>query len=50
MKNAISLVAAAFAVSGASAHYIFEQLSIGSTQYAVYQYSMPSPIATCAST
>ncbi|KAI0177938.1 fungal cellulose binding domain-containing protein [Pestalotiopsis sp. NC0098] len=38
MKNAISLVAAAFAVSGASAHYIFEQLSIGSTQYAVYQY------------
>ncbi|KAF3014795.1 hypothetical protein E8E14_011518 [Neopestalotiopsis sp. 37M] len=39
MKNVVSLVAAtALAVSGASAHYIFEQLSIGSTQYPVYQY------------
>lgn len=40
MKNAFSLVAATgLAISGASAHYIFEQFSLGSTQYPVYQYS-----------
>lgn len=40
MKNAFRFVTAALAVSCVSAHYIFEQLSIGSTKYAVYQYSM----------
>jgi hypothetical protein len=40
MRNAISLIAAAaLAVGGASAHYIFEQFSLGSTQYPIYQYS-----------
>ncbi|KAH8202998.1 hypothetical protein TruAng_002832 [Truncatella angustata] len=39
MKNVLNLIAAtALAVSGASAHYIFQQFSLGSTKYSVYEY------------
>jgi hypothetical protein len=38
MKNLISLAALSLIVGDASAHYIFQQLSIGSTKYPVYQY------------
>ena len=38
MKNFISLAALSLAVSEVSAHYIFQQLSIGSTKYPVFEY------------
>ncbi|KAI1485922.1 glycoside hydrolase [Biscogniauxia mediterranea] len=38
MKNFASLAAAALAANGASAHYIFQQFTAGSTQFDVYQY------------
>ncbi len=38
MKGIYSLLGLSLAASQASAHYIFWQLSIGSTQYAEYQY------------
>ncbi|KAG4218162.1 hypothetical protein PC116_g33358 [Phytophthora cactorum] len=40
MKNFVNIAAAAaLAANGASAHYIFQQLSVGSTQYAPFEYS-----------
>lgn len=38
MKNLIGLAALSLAVGEVSAHYIFQQLSIGSTKYPVFQY------------
>jgi len=38
MKNFISLAALSLLVGDVSAHYIFQQLSIGSTKYPVFQY------------
>jgi hypothetical protein len=38
MKSTLSLAALSLAISHVSAHYIFDQLSVGSTKYAVYQY------------
>jgi hypothetical protein len=38
MKSTLSLAALSLAISNVSAHYIFEQLSVGSTKYGVYQY------------
>ncbi len=38
MKGILGAAALSLAVREASAHYIFQQLSIGSTQYPVFQY------------
>ena len=38
MKNLSILAALSLAVTDVSAHYIFQQLSIGSTKYPVFQY------------
>ena len=38
MKIATSFAAAVALVQSASAHYIFQQLSVGSTKYPVFQY------------
>lgn len=38
MRNIFGLAALSLLVVDVSAHYIFDQLSIGSTQYPVYQY------------
>ncbi|KAI1855029.1 hypothetical protein JX265_012384 [Neoarthrinium moseri] len=56
MKNALQIIAAAaLAFNSASAHYIFQQLSIASTKYDVYQYirknsNYNSPVTDLAST
>ncbi len=40
MKNIVSLAAlSALAVNTVSAHYIFQQLTAGSTKFDVFQYS-----------
>lgn len=38
MKIATSIAAAMALAQSASAHYIFQQLSVGSTKYPVWQY------------
>lgn len=39
MKLSVPSLAAVLALAGnVSAHYIFQQLTVGSTQYPVYQY------------
>jgi hypothetical protein len=38
MKSTLSLAALSVAIGNVSAHYIFQQLSVGSTQYPVFQY------------
>jgi hypothetical protein len=38
MKIATSLAAVMALVQSTSAHYIFQQLSVGSTKYPVFQY------------
>jgi hypothetical protein len=38
MKSTLSLAALSLAISNVSAHYIFQQLSVGSTKYPVFQY------------
>ena len=38
MKIATSLAAVVALVQSTSAHYIFQQLSVGSTKYPVFQY------------
>lgn len=38
MKGLLGAAALSLAITEASAHYIFEQLSIGSTKYPVYEY------------
>lgn len=54
MKGLLSAAALSLAVGDVSAHYIFQQLSIGSTQYPVYQYirknnNYNSPVTDLAS-
>ncbi|KAJ4002543.1 hypothetical protein NW752_012464 [Fusarium irregulare] len=54
MKIAASLAAAVALVQSASAHYIFQQLSVGSTKYPVFQYirqnsNYNSPVTDLAS-
>lgn len=38
MKIATSIAAVVALVQSTSAHYIFQQLSVGSTKYPVFQY------------
>ncbi|KAI1773812.1 glycoside hydrolase family 61 protein [Hypoxylon cercidicola] len=38
MKNFASLAAAALAANGASAHYIFQQLSVGANEFGPFEY------------
>ena len=38
MKTFATIAALSLAVSNVSAHYIFQQLSIGSTKYPVFKY------------
>lgn len=40
MKNFAGLVAAALAATPASAHYIFQQLAVDDTEFAVWEHSM----------
>jgi hypothetical protein len=44
MKNFISVAAlSALAINGASAHYIFQKLTAGSSQFDTYQFSTLAP-------
>lgn len=40
MKSFAGLLAAALAATPASAHYIFQQLAVGDTEFAVWEHSM----------
>lgn len=39
MKNFANVAVAALAANGASAHYIFQQLSVDATEYGPFEYS-----------
>jgi hypothetical protein len=46
MKFLASLTAAAALANGAAAHYIFQQLKVGSTQYGVFENSTSQAFAS----